>query len=77
MDDIQRLTAKLLQEREMRRVAERSARYQQQAKRLKAKLAALAHHKPDPPAEATRAGAQSTTRARLRVVLVLHSASHD
>jgi hypothetical protein len=48
MDEIARLTAKLLQEREARRTAERSARaYQQQAKRLKEKLAALAHHKPD------------------------------
>ena len=58
MDELQRLTAQLLQEREMRKEAERRSRaYSAANAKLKAKLAALARLKADPPAEGQRAGA--------------------
>jgi hypothetical protein len=52
----ERLLQWLQQETEARIIAERRARaFEQQAKKLREKLAALAHLKPDPPAEAPRA----------------------
>jgi hypothetical protein len=59
MDEIARLTAQLLQEREMRRVAERRARaFSQVNAKLREKLKQLARHNVcHPPAEAPRAEA--------------------